>query len=139
MEASGSTGERRAQEGGGSERAPEDTSAGASEEEVGSESSAAEDETAVQDAPGRDEDSGDDESEVDAMGQPKRRAVVGQGYGPSKTRRLVLYVGVLLLVVAAYIGAQYAITKLDVAPAQSKPQAPWAQPKVHQIPPQQFQ
>src|SRR3954462_3703406 len=40
-----------------------------------------------------------EQSEVDAVGKDKRRPVVGQSYGPSKTRQLVLY-GVFLAVVA---------------------------------------
>lgn len=98
-----------------------------------------EDSGSTEETEARQSDAPDQEGDVDAMGRPKRRAVVGQGYGPTKARQIFLYLGVVALIIGAYFGAQYAISKLDVAPAQGKPQAPWAQPNAPQIPPQQFQ
>jgi len=127
------TGEQKAQQGDTSDAGTRDAEATAPEGE-------AQDETATHQEPeARNPGPDDGESDVDAMGKPKRREVVGQGYGPSKARQLLSYVAVLALIVGAYIGAQYAISKLDVAPAQSKAQAPWAQKKAPQIAPQQFQ
>src|SRR5215216_7967360 len=70
-----------------------------------------------------------DQSEVDAMGEDKRRPVVGQSYGPSKTRQLVVY-GVFLAVVAAIaVGGFILIGKLDTSVGKDVPNsAPWSKP-----------
>ena len=46
-------------------------------------------------------------SDVDAMGQDKRREVIGQSYGPSKKRQLVFF-GIVALVIAILLGGAYA-------------------------------
>ena len=79
-----------------------------------------------------------EQSEVDAMGKDKRRPVVGQSYGPSKTRQLGLY-GIFLAVVAALvIGGIILVGKLDT-PAHVENSAPWSKPGVKQIPPKPIQ
>ncbi len=80
-----------------------------------------------------------DESELDAMGRPKRRAVVGQGYGPTKARQVLSYAAAVAVIIGLYFGAIFAVSKLDTAPANDKPQAPWAQKGAPQTPPQRFQ
>jgi hypothetical protein len=78
-------------------------------------------------------------TDVDAMGQDKRRQVVGHSYGPSKQRQLAYYGIFLAFVVAAYIGFQFAVDQLDKAPSHNPDQAPWSQSNSPQIPPVRFQ
>ncbi|HEX6602444.1 MAG TPA: hypothetical protein VF030_07350 [Solirubrobacterales bacterium] len=78
--------------------------------------------------------------ENDAMGLDKRRAVVGQGYGPSKGRQIIYYAVFIGLLVLLYFGGRYAVDQLDKAPSHNPATAPWAQPPAkQQPPPQQFQ
>src|SRR4051794_41760384 len=81
-----------------------------------------------------------DQSEVDAMGKDKRRSVVGQSYGPSKTRQLALY-GVFLAVVAALVvGGIVLVGQLDTPVGKDLPNsAPWSKPGVKQIRPKPIQ
>ena len=81
-----------------------------------------------------------DQSTEDAMGKDKRRPVVGQSYGPSKTRQLTLY-GIFLAVVAAIlIGGAILVSALDTPVGKQIPQsAPWAQPHAKQHPPKPLQ
>ena len=81
-----------------------------------------------------------EQSEVDAMGLDKRRPVVGQSYGPSKTRQLALY-GIFLAVVAALvIGGIILVGKLDTGVGKHVPHsAPWSKPGVNQIKPKPIQ
>ena len=74
-------------------------------------------------------------SETDAMGQDKRRTIIGQGYGPSKARQLLYYGLFVAFVVALAIGAKIAVDELDQAPPKED-QAPWTGTKV---PPKQFE
>jgi len=78
-------------------------------------------------------------SDKDAMGQDKRRQVVGQSWGPSKARQLLYYGLAVAVVIAIYIGGKIAIDQLDKAPAHNADQAPWSQPNAPQTPPQRFQ
>jgi hypothetical protein len=77
--------------------------------------------------------------EEDAMGQDKRRQVVGHSYGPSKARQLLYYGVFIVFVILAYIGARIAIDELDKAPATNPDKAPWSQPDAPQTPPQRFE
>jgi hypothetical protein len=81
-----------------------------------------------------------DQSDVDAMGKDKRRPVVGETYGPTKTRQLGLY-GIFLAVVAALvIGGIILIGKLDTPVGKDVPNsAPWSKPGVKQIQPKPIQ
>src|SRR3954468_11505354 len=54
-----------------------------------------------------------EQSDVDAMGHDKRRSVVGNSYGPSKARQLVLYGIFLVVVVALVIGGKLLIDAAD--------------------------
>jgi hypothetical protein len=64
-------------------------------------------------------------SETDAMGQDKRRTIIGQGYGPSRGRQFLYYGLFIAFLVAAFIGGKIAISELDKAPAHDTDQAPW--------------
>jgi hypothetical protein len=80
-----------------------------------------------------------EQSEVDAMGKDKRRDVVGQSYGPSKTRQLTLY-GIALAVIAVLaIGGKLLADELDQPPDTIEPKAPWAEQDARQIPPKPLQ
>ena len=65
-------------------------------------------------------------STTDAMGQDKRRTIIGQGYGPSRGRQLLYYGLFIGFLVAAFIGGKIAVDELDKAPAKDKDAAPWA-------------
>jgi hypothetical protein len=81
-----------------------------------------------------------EQSDVDAVGEDKRRAVVGKTYGPTKARQLTLY-GIFLAVVAALvIGGILLVNALDTPVGKNVPNsAPWAQPGVKQHPPKPLQ
>jgi hypothetical protein len=66
-------------------------------------------------------------SETDAMGRGKRRQVIGERYGASRTRQLLYYGIFIAFVVAVYIGGQAAVSHFDKAPKHDTVQAPWAQ------------
>lgn len=82
--------------------------------------------------------SGDRGEDLDAMGQPKRRDVIGSG-GGNKGRQLLFYGLTVAIIVGIYFGATLAISEFDVAPEKDKNAAPWAQKDAPQIPPRQFQ
>ena len=75
-------------------------------------------------------------SDVDAMGQEKRRTIIGQGYGPSRGRQLLYYGLFIAFLVAAFIGGSIAVSELDKAPAKDPDAAPWAGT---QVPAKQFE
>ena len=75
-------------------------------------------------------------STKDAMGQDKRRTIIGQGYGPSRARQFLYYGLFVAFVVALFIGGKIAIDELDKAPAKDKDAAPWAGT---QVPAKQFE
>src|SRR4051794_35951868 len=81
-----------------------------------------------------------EQSEVDALGKDKRRAVIGQSYGPSKARQLALY-GVFLVVLAAFVvGGIVLIGKLDTGVGKQVPcSAPWCKGHPKQIKPKPIQ
>jgi hypothetical protein len=66
-------------------------------------------------------------SEVDAMGQDKRRAVVGQAYGPSFRRQLMFFVvvgAVLFIIIGGWLGL---VALFDTPPNHFKDASPWSQ------------
>ena len=75
-------------------------------------------------------------SETDAMGQDKRRTIIGQGYGPSRGRQLLYYGLAVGFIIALFIGGSIAVDKLDKAPAKDPDAAPWAGT---QVPVKQFE
>jgi hypothetical protein len=80
-----------------------------------------------------------EQSNVDFMGQDKRRQVVGKTYGPTLARQLALYAIFLVIVAAIAFGVKVAIDHFDQPPKHFSAQAPWAQKGVKQIPPKPLQ
>jgi hypothetical protein len=80
-----------------------------------------------------------EQSEVDARGKDKRRSVVGNSYGPSKTRQATLYGIAVGVVVLLAIGGKLLADKLDQPPDHITAKAPWAQPDAPQRPPEPLQ
>lgn len=73
-------------------------------------------------------------SDVDAMGQDKRRDVIGQSYGPSKKRQLAFF-GIVALVIAILLGGAYAaVQAFDQPEDEYADQAPWSQSDAQQVP-----
>ncbi len=65
-------------------------------------------------------------SQVDAMGQDKRRTVMGQSYGPSLARQAFVYGAFFAVVIALGIGARFAVDELDKPDPSRTNTAPWA-------------
>jgi hypothetical protein len=65
-------------------------------------------------------------SDVDAMGQDKRRAVVGHSYGPSKRSQIMFFVAVGAVVVVIVGGWLALVAAFDNPPTDSKDTAPWS-------------
>jgi len=81
-----------------------------------------------------------EQSEVDAMGRDKRRTVVGQSYGPSKTRQLAVYMVFMAVLAALVVGGIILIGSLDTGVGKNVPNsAPWSKPGVHQTNPKPIQ
>lgn len=66
-------------------------------------------------------------SDVDAMGQDKRRAVVGHSYGPSKKSQIAFFAIVGVLVVLLVGGSLAAVSAFDQPEDEYPDKAPWAQ------------
>jgi hypothetical protein len=81
-----------------------------------------------------------EQSEVDAIGEDKRRQVVGQSYGPSKARQILLYGIFLICVAALFIGGKFLVDSLDTPVGKHVPHtAPWAKQDAKQRPPKPLQ
>jgi hypothetical protein len=78
-------------------------------------------------------------STVDAMGQDKRRSVIGKSYAASTARQLAYYGIFVAFVILLYIGGRIAVDQLDKAPKTNPDQAPWSKADSPQTPPQRFQ
>lgn len=78
-------------------------------------------------------------SDVDAMGLDKRREVIGQVYGPTRTRIVVRFVIFIAVVIVLLVAAKLAVDQLDKPPATNAAEAPWAQPDAPQRPPKPLQ
>lgn len=67
-----------------------------------------------------------DQSDVDAMGLDKRRAVIGGQFGASPARQATIY-GIFIAVIAALvIGGLMLVDSIDQPPAENPDAAPWA-------------
>ncbi len=74
-------------------------------------------------------------SEVDAMGQDKRREVIGKQYGATVRKRLLVYgavVGTAIVVVIAFLTVVKGYDQRDVP---LKDTAPWTEAGASQTPP----
>jgi hypothetical protein len=65
-------------------------------------------------------------SDVDAMGQDKRRPVVGHSYGPSRKTQLVFFVAVATLLVVVVGGWLALVSAFDNPPTNAADKAPWS-------------
>ena len=81
-----------------------------------------------------------DQSDVDAMGLEKRRSVVWESVGPSKTRQLAVYLVFLAVLAALVVGGMILIGSLDTSVGKNVPNsAPWAKQGAKQSNPKPIQ
>ena len=67
-------------------------------------------------------------SDVDAMGQDKRRQVVGHSYGPSRRSQIMFFVAVATVAVVIVGGWLVLVGLFDKPPTHFKDSAPWSTP-----------
>ena len=72
------------------------------------------------------------QSDVDAMGQDKRRQVVGHGYGPSRKSQLIFFVIAGAIAVIAIGGYALAIAAFDQPQDDYADAAPWSESDAEQ-------
>lgn len=65
-------------------------------------------------------------SAVDAMGQDKRRQVVGHSYGPSKRSQIMFFVAVAVVLVVIVGGWFVLVGLFDKPPTHFTDKAPWS-------------
>ena len=65
-------------------------------------------------------------SDVDAMGQDKRRQVVGHSYGPSARRQIMFFVIVGAVIAVIVGGWLLLVAAFDKPPTHFKDSAPWS-------------
>lgn len=80
-----------------------------------------------------------EQSDTDAMGLDKRRAVIGGSYGPSFSRQATLYGIVIVVLIGVGVGFKLLADTLDEPPEHISNTAPWAQPGAPQTPPKPIQ
>ena len=73
-------------------------------------------------------------SDVDAMGQDKRRQVVGHAYGPSRRSQFVFFGVIAAIAVLVVGGSALAVGAFDQPPDEYPDAAPWARGDAEQIP-----
>lgn len=73
-----------------------------------------------------DDEYGAGRSDVDAMGNDKRREVVGKQYGASRKKKLAIYGGVLGFVAVLVIVFMTVVTNYDERSVPLEDTAPWA-------------
>jgi hypothetical protein len=78
-------------------------------------------------------------SDQDAMGEDKRREVVGKSYGPSRTRVFGTFAAFIAIVAAVTVGFYFLAKELDQPPAENPDEAPWSQADAPQSPPRPLQ
>jgi hypothetical protein len=78
-------------------------------------------------------------SDQDAMGEDKRREVVGKSYGPSRTRVFGTFAAFIAVVAALTVGFYFLAKELDQPPAENPDEAPWSQADAPQSPPRPLQ
>jgi hypothetical protein len=85
--------------------------------------------------PGAEERHAHDPSNLDAMGQDKRRQVVGKQYGATVRKQLTVY-GIFLAVVAVVVIAFLTVvSSIDNAEVALEDTAPWTEPTAAQTAP----
>ncbi|MFN8150381.1 MAG: hypothetical protein U0R24_04540 [Solirubrobacterales bacterium] len=75
---------------------------------------------------GRTDGYGEDRSDLDAMGNDKRRAVIGEQYGATVRKRLFVYGAVVVVIVVAVVAFLTLVTGYDNRDQPLKDTAPWA-------------
>jgi len=65
-------------------------------------------------------------SDVDAMGQDKRRQIVGHAYGPSRRSQIMFFVAVAAVAVVIVGGWLTLVSIFDKPPTHFKDTAPWS-------------
>lgn len=65
-------------------------------------------------------------SDVDAMGQDKRRQVVGHSYGPSRRSQIMFFVAVAAVAVVIVGGWLVLVGLFDKPPTHFRDSAPWS-------------
>jgi hypothetical protein len=65
-------------------------------------------------------------STVDAMGQDKRRQVVGHSYGPSRRSQIMFFVAVAVVAIVVVGGWVTLVGLFDKPPIHFHDQAPWS-------------
>lgn len=73
-------------------------------------------------------------SDVDAMGQDKRRQVVGHSYGPTRKSQFIFFGIVAAVVVIVIGGYAMAIAAFDQPKDDYPAEAPWSEADAQQIP-----
>jgi hypothetical protein len=73
-------------------------------------------------------------STQDAMGQDKRRAVIGHSYGPSTRSQVMVLGGVIAAFVVLIGGFKLLANHSDRTPKSNPDQAPWSKPSAPQTP-----
>jgi hypothetical protein len=80
------------------------------------------------------EHGGEGPSTVDAMGEDKRRQVVGHSYGPSARSQVVFFAIVAAIAVAIIGGWTLAVAAFDQPPDEYPAEAPWSASDAQQVP-----
>lgn len=71
-------------------------------------------------------------SDLDAMGQDKRRQVIGHAYGPSRKSQVVFFVAVAAVLVVVVGGWLVAVAAFDQPADSYADKAPWSDPNTPQ-------
>jgi hypothetical protein len=73
-------------------------------------------------------------SQTDAMGNDKRREVVGHSYGPSRRSQIMFFIAVGAILVVIIGGWTLAVAAFDQPPDSNPDKAPWSAADAEQIP-----
>lgn len=92
--------------------------------------------TKIKHVPPAERDVGKDASDTDAMGRDKRREVIGEDVGPSRTRVIMTFVVFFAIVGIVFVGLLFLVNQVDQPPDTNADKAPWSAPDVEQQPAQ---